>query len=173
MTIEKIPWVLVIGGLLTLVVLRYPLNGTFRVETDFHTQSPWINSFLPAQRVASSTHITGDPVYLNVRVPGPYKRVTVDIDYTTKNQPTTLFGIVHDIEGKQLELQPLEHKPLVFTIDERWNTIRFVLGAPGIATRGGSVDVSHVTITFHRPTATFSDWLHIFKQEVSNALHRL
>jgi hypothetical protein len=60
-----------------------------------------------------------------------------------------------------------------FTLDPTLDRLRFVLSAPGIASRAGAVDVRLVQLTYHRPAQRFSDWLHTMRQELANAWHRL
>ena len=60
-----------------------------------------------------------------------------------------------------------------FQIPERARAIRFVLSAPGIVERQGSVDVRRMTVTYRRPARTLRDWFHTLRQELSNALHRV
>ena len=51
--------------------------------------------------------------------------------------------------------------------------LRFVLSAPGVASRAGAVDVRRITFTYHRAAYTFHDWLMIIRQELANAWRRL
>ncbi|MFZ2804214.1 MAG: hypothetical protein WA001_03250 [Patescibacteria group bacterium] len=60
-----------------------------------------------------------------------------------------------------------------FPLDQTLDHLRFVLSAPGIASRDGAVDVRRITLAYHRPTSGFSDWFHIIRQELANAWHRL
>ena len=61
------------------------------------------------------------------------------------------------------------HLSIPSTID----TLRFALSAPGISSRLGSVDVRRISLTYHRPANTWSDWMHVIRQELVNAWHRL
>lgn len=59
--------------------------------------------------------------------------------------------------------------PLASNMD----TVRFVLSAPGLAARIGSVDMRSVTIVYRRPSSTLRDWIATIRQELTNAWHRL
>jgi hypothetical protein len=60
-----------------------------------------------------------------------------------------------------------------FTLDPNLDTLRFVLSAPGVASRVGAVDIRRMTLTYHREPLTFASWFDLVRQEVINAWHRL
>lgn len=111
-----IPWLLAIAGFGWLAYLRFPPSGIFVAETTLGDRSPWIFPFLPAERVSSpglqpdgwtGQRITADPAYFTARIPGPYERAVVTLDYRPVRQPLLEFGIVRDAAGKELDLSPL------------------------------------------------------------------
>lgn len=110
------PWALGILGIVWILMLRFPLTGVFTVESDATGQSAFVFPFLPGERTTSpgrqedgwyGQRIIDDPVYMNVRTPGPYDSVSMSIDFRTMRQPLLEFGFVRDKEGKQLELYPM------------------------------------------------------------------
>ncbi len=56
---------------------------------------------------------------------------------------------------------------------EAGKSIRLVLGAPGIETRGGTVDVRAATLTYRRDALTWQDWFTLLRRELRAAWHRL
>lgn len=60
-----------------------------------------------------------------------------------------------------------------FPLDPSLDTLRFVMSAPGVASRVGAVDIRRVTLTYHRKPLTFSGWVELVRQEIVNAWHRL
>lgn len=111
-----VPWLIAIAGFGWFAYLRFPPSGVFVAETNLGDRSPWIFPFLPGERVTSpgpqsdgwiGQRITADPVYFTARIPGPYERAIVSLEYRAVRQPLLEFGIVRDAEGKQLDLSPL------------------------------------------------------------------
>jgi hypothetical protein len=112
----SIPWVLAGLGLLYLCSLRYPLSGTFVVQSAFDGGSAWVNPWLPGERVMraedtgenwSGQRVLDDPVYFTARTPGPYESVEIALEYRSIHQPLLEFGLVRDAAGKELDLVPL------------------------------------------------------------------
>lgn len=60
-----------------------------------------------------------------------------------------------------------------FPIDPSLETLRFVVSAPGIASRSGAVDVRKIRVEYVRPAQTLEDWWLTLRQELSRAWHRL
>ncbi|MFH1078468.1 MAG: hypothetical protein V1745_04300, partial [Patescibacteria group bacterium] len=60
-----------------------------------------------------------------------------------------------------------------YDIDPTMDTLRFVLSAPGIASRMGAVDIRRVTVTYRRPALSFEQWWTVLRQEAVNAWRRL
>jgi hypothetical protein len=60
-----------------------------------------------------------------------------------------------------------------FTLDPNLDTLRFVMSAPGVASRVGAVDIRRVTLRYHRAPLTLGGWFALVRQEVINAWHRL
>ncbi|MBI5655228.1 hypothetical protein HZC53_06285 [Candidatus Uhrbacteria bacterium] len=111
-----IPWVLAGSAAVWLALLRFPPSGIFQTSAILDGGSPWINPFLPGERASKpglqpegwvGQRITDDPVYFSALVPGPYESVEVSLEYRPMNQPLLEFGLVHDPEGKMLEMHPL------------------------------------------------------------------
>ncbi|MFH1620674.1 MAG: hypothetical protein ABIB04_01170 [Patescibacteria group bacterium] len=116
-----LPWIGAIFGFTYLCLLRFPLNGTFKAETAMDGKSAWINPLLPAERTTvpglqvdnwTGQRVIGDPTYFTARVPGPYENVMVELEYRPVHQTLAEFGVVHDAEGKDLELRPLYSEEL-------------------------------------------------------------
>jgi hypothetical protein len=53
------------------------------------------------------------------------------------------------------------------------DTLRFVLSAPGIASRLGAVDIRNISVAYRRPALSFDAWWGVLRQEAVNAWHRL
>lgn len=111
-----LPWVLAGGALFVLCAIRFPSNGVFRVSSVLDGRSAWINPFLPGERTSQpgvqpegwiGQRITDDPTYFTARVPGPYERVDVSLEFRPVHQPFLEFGLVRDAAGNDLDLQPL------------------------------------------------------------------
>lgn len=60
-----------------------------------------------------------------------------------------------------------------FSLDPTLDRLRFVLSAPGVASRLGAVDVRKITIRYRRPAVSFVGWWDILVQEAKNAWRRL
>lgn len=111
-----VPWIGAAVGFMWLVTIRYPLSGTFVVQSAFDGGSAWVNPWLPAERVmrAQDTgedwkgqRVLDDPVYFTARTPGPYESVDIALEYRSIHQPLLEFGLVRDAAGKELDLVPL------------------------------------------------------------------
>ena len=111
-----IPWVAGVLSVAWLFVMRFPLSGIFYAETRLDGRSAWIQPFLPSTRTSPpgvqpdgwvGQRVNDDPVYFTARVPGPYERADVTIEYRSIRQPLIEFGVVRDSEGKDLELMPM------------------------------------------------------------------
>lgn len=79
-------------------------------------KSPWILPFLPAERASTpgrqpdgwiGQRVVDDPVYFNALVPGPYETVDLTVEFRPIGQPLLEIGMIHDLEGKDLEMRPL------------------------------------------------------------------
>ncbi len=98
-----------------LVAQRFPQSGIFAVSSDLTGNSAFVYPFLPSERTIYPTgpevdftgqRVIDDPVYSNVRVPGPYDTVEVSMDFRVLRQPVLEFGLIRDAAGKELELRP-------------------------------------------------------------------
>ncbi|MBP9864692.1 hypothetical protein KBC54_04585 [Patescibacteria group bacterium] len=112
----SIPWIMALCAMGWLVYVRYPPTGVFTVSSVIDGQSPWINPFLPTQRVTAAgkqadgwvgQRIIDDPTYFTARVPGPYDSVDVTLEYRPLYQPMMEFGMVRDAAGTSLQLVPM------------------------------------------------------------------
>lgn len=121
-----LPWALALGMLGWIVVNRFPPNGTFGAVTFFDGKSPFLNPFLPSERVSVpglqpdgwiGQRLTGDPVYMTARVPGPYEYADIEIDFRSIRQPLIEFGVVRDAAGNDLDLSPMYSSQLA---SESW-----------------------------------------------------
>ncbi len=113
------------------------MSGIFVAESDMTGQSAFVYPFLPGERTTSpgkqedgwsGQRIINDPVYMNVRTPGPYDTVDVDIEFRTLRQSLLEFGLVKDAEGKQLDLYPLYSEMLE---GKDWKQVTTVKGNHG------------------------------------------
>ncbi|MFA5936178.1 MAG: hypothetical protein WC787_05000 [Patescibacteria group bacterium] len=156
-----LPWIVAICVVGWIVLNRFPPNGHFVAVTTFAKSNAFINPFLPSERVSvpgkqpdgwTGQRITGDPTYMTARVPGPYERVDVELEFRAVHQPLIEFGIVKDAEGKDLDLEPLFFEGLMTDewkktnggyVRNAMNATRLLSGAPeGIATWDATATVA-------------------------------
>src|SRR6185369_11351902 len=85
------------------------------------------------------------------------KRLTDGVDFRKE-----------DIQGVLTPYQKVEELPggwlrghYSFVLNPAQDVIRFVLSAPGIASRLGAVDIRKITIRYERPAMSFGEWLHV------------
>ncbi len=140
----SLPWLAVLIVVSWLACQRYPASGEFIADTTLDGKSPWIQPFLPAQRVTppgpqtdgwSGQRLTADPVYFTAQTPGPYDSVDVELELHSIHQPLIEFGMVRDLAGKELDLKPLYSSQLEtltsFVPAQAGQAIGYV--APGMA----------------------------------------
>lgn len=110
-----LPWLAAVGVVVWIAGMRFPLNGIFIAESDVTGKSAFIYPFLPSERTSSpgeqtdgwsGQRIIGDPVYMNVRVPGPYPIAELEMDFRATRQPLVEMGMVMNAAGTQLEMKP-------------------------------------------------------------------
>ncbi len=110
-----IPWFAVCGVLVWLCLLRFPPSGvtTYRFVAD--GTSPWLDAFLPGQRVTPpglqpegwiGQRIFHEPVYASARLPGPYDQVEVTMEARPTRQPLVEFGVLRDPATFAFEMHP-------------------------------------------------------------------
>ncbi len=142
--IVVLPWL--VGGavFVWLFFNRYPISGQMAVESNLDGKSPWINSFLPAERVTkpgsqaagwTGQRILDEPVYATALSPGAYDSVDVALEYRTQRQPFLEFGLVRDETGKDLELRPMYSSQLE---TDDWQAVKLD-GQPGFMRSGVAV----------------------------------
>ncbi len=111
-----LPWLVAITSLAFLAAPRFPLSGVFVADSRMDGKSPYVFTFLPAERVSKpgeqsdgwiGQRILADPVYGGARIPGPYEQAEVVIEYRPVRQTLLEFGRVHDLNKTQLELSPM------------------------------------------------------------------
>jgi hypothetical protein len=88
-----------------------------------------------------------------------------------------------DAEGIRAVLTPYERPEQLgygwyratvhFPISPNQDRLKIALSAPNLLTRGAAVDVRHVTLTYHRPPLSWSEWWRVLRQELANAWRRL
>ncbi len=111
----SIPWILGLIVIFFILSLRFPINGIFIANSDLSGASAFIYQFLPAERTILTNvsehgflgqRIIEDPVYINARVPGPYPKVEVEMEFKVMYQPLVELGIIRDKFGKQMDMVP-------------------------------------------------------------------
>jgi len=60
-----------------------------------------------------------------------------------------------------------------FSVPRNAEVLRFVMGASGIVSRDGAVDIRRITLIYHRPAMTWRNWWSVILSEARNAWHRL
>jgi hypothetical protein len=137
-----IPWILAFIVIGYIAVNRFPPNGKFFVTTILDGKSPFINPFLPGDRVSkpreqnegwTGQRVYGDPTYFTARVPGPYSSANVEIEFLPVRQPLLEFGIVRYEVINDLELHPMYSSELEL---EDWRQTE-----NGYVRKGSSVDI--------------------------------
>lgn len=140
--IAILPWLIGIGVIFFILSLRFPLSGVFQAQTDLSGTSAFIYQFLPAERTIMANgedldfigqRMIEDPVYVNVRTPGPYKNVDVTMEFRVTHQPLVEFGIVRDKTGKQLDMYPWYSAMLE---SKNWRQVTSPQGKKGFVTKG-------------------------------------
>ncbi|MBU1348612.1 hypothetical protein KJ781_00920 [Patescibacteria group bacterium] len=120
-----LPWIVAVCIIVWVVVNRVPPSGIFTASSTMDGQSAFINPFLPSERVTvpgpqadgwTGQRITGDPTYMTTRVPGPYERVDVEVEFRPLHQPLLEFGIVRDAAGLDLDLAPMYAETLMSSV---------------------------------------------------------
>ncbi len=110
-----IPWILGLGAVFFILSLRFPVSGVFVAESNLSGTSAFVYQFLPAERTISAKdaehgfvgqRVIEDPVYINARVPGPYPKVEVEMEFKVMHQPLVELGIVRDKAGLQMDMFP-------------------------------------------------------------------
>lgn len=111
-----LPWLFAVGLFAWIFINRFPPSGVYTASSVMDGNSPFINPFLPSERVSVpgeqpegwiGQRITGDPTYFTARIPGPYETAEVEIEFKPLRQPLLEFGIVRDESGGALELGPM------------------------------------------------------------------
>jgi hypothetical protein len=60
-----------------------------------------------------------------------------------------------------------------FPISSDQDRLKIALSVPNVLTRGGAVDIRHVTLTYHRPPLSWNEWWRVLRQELVNAWRRM
>lgn len=100
----------------------FAFSGKLSLTQDFRSVDRFASTFYPADRVEErsrnvrtgtvSQKITGDPVYLDVRVPRSFDAVDVTVEYINNGQPFAEFGLLTYIEPFGITLLPFESELL-------------------------------------------------------------
>lgn len=115
-TVALLPWLVVLGVIGWLLVLRFPPSGVSRIEIPIDGRSPWFEPFLPGTRVTTAGHqsdgwtgqrMLQDPIYATARPPGKYDRVDVEVEMRSIRQPLVEFGIVRSQEPFAADMVPV------------------------------------------------------------------
>ena len=111
-----LPWAAAVVCLGWLASMRLSPGGAFGTHFVFDGTHPWMDPFVPAERVTPAGPQTGgwtgqrllqDPVYASARAPGLFDRVNVTLEAKTTNQPFLEFGLLRDPASFAFELHPL------------------------------------------------------------------
>lgn len=115
-TLLFLPWaacLIIVGWLL---IQHFPLDGVVHMRFAMDGNSPWLDPFLPAERVSSpglqpdgwiGQRIFMDPVYASLRVPGVFDRVRLEFDMHASEQPLVDIGMLRDEATFGFESKPL------------------------------------------------------------------
>ncbi|MDO8583610.1 MAG: hypothetical protein Q7R83_00325 [bacterium] len=194
--IGALPWVAVIIILGWLFLLRFPLGGVRTFSFPFDGTQPWLQPFSPTERVTVAgpqdggwigQRIIGDPVYATAQAPGVFDRVTVTLVARPTGQPTVAIGLLRDPHAWAIELHPVfgqgsEPEMLAdgwyrftttFALSYPQDQLKFVLSAPGIASRQGMVEIRSVDLRYERPRFSASEFWRVLKREIFLIRERL
>lgn len=95
------PWIGLGLFVAWLILLRFPVNGVTHFRFAFDGRTPWMNTFLPGERVTQpgpqtdgwvGQRVFGDPVYANARIPGVFDEVEVAFEARFLHQPFLEMG---------------------------------------------------------------------------------
>ncbi|MDF1496892.1 MAG: hypothetical protein P1P90_02430 [Patescibacteria group bacterium] len=89
-------------------------------------------------------------------------------------------GLQEGLEAVLTDYQPVTNlgdgwvlARATFQIPKQADMLRFVLSAPGIRSRAGSIDIRKMTLTYRRPPMNLEGWWNVLYNEARNAYHRL
>jgi hypothetical protein len=104
-----------VGVLFWLLFVRIPPSGVRSFIVGLDGRSPWVNTFLPGQRVSDvglqpggwvGQSIYDEPVYETLRLPGVYQQVTLGFEFRPHDQPFMDLGLTHE-PAADISIQPL------------------------------------------------------------------
>lgn len=131
-----------VGVLFWLLFVRIPPSGVRSFVVGLDGRSPWVNTFLPGQRVSDvglqpggwvGQSIYDEPVYETLRLPGVYQQVTLGFEFRPHDQPLMDLGLTHE-PAADISIQPLWSQVLA----QGWR--RVVLGGRQGYVREGAPD---------------------------------
>ncbi len=135
-------WLMALGVAGMFLYVRFPASGVFVASGNLTGNDPFVYPFLPSERTLYPTgkdvdfvgqRIIGDPVYANVRTPGPYDQVTVEMEFRTLHQPLLELGLIRDAAGKELEMRPWYAEALE---NGSWRRVLSIVGKQGFVRNG-------------------------------------
>jgi len=110
-----LPWIAASVCLAWLILLRIPPSGAASYSFIFDGTHPWLDPFLPAERVTpagpqsggwTGQRILRDPVYASARAPGLFDQVRLTLEAKTDHQPFLEFGLLRDPVTFSFDLHP-------------------------------------------------------------------
>ncbi len=110
------------------------VEGTIEAVYNFKEKSPFISVLRPQGRLSEIKkdsrgsyfqEVKDEPVYFDIRLPRPFQRVEVGLEYKNIDQPIFELGAMTDKERWQFDLKPVENKVINFLLQDKfhWNTI--------------------------------------------------
>ena len=115
-----------------LVYKNLAVNGNLEAVYDFKEKSPFISVLRPQGRLGEIKkdsrgsyfqEVKDEPVYFDIRLPRPFQRVEVGLEYKNIDQPIFELGAMTDKERWQFDLKPVENKVINFLLQDKfhWN----------------------------------------------------
>lgn len=110
----------------------FVISGTLHDEYKFTSASSIISDLYPSKRVDNPEldlinknkyqRINSEPVYFDISIPRPFKKIRLDFSYFAPNQPIIEIGVKKSPEDLDYEFKTIQNK-FIENIKDNWNKI--------------------------------------------------
>lgn len=110
----------------------FVVSGNFKDEYKFNSSSSIISNLYPSNRVDNPEldlitknkyqRINSEPVYFDISVPRPFKRIELDFSYFAPNQPIIEIGVKRSPEELDYDFKTIQNK-FIENLKDNWNKI--------------------------------------------------
>lgn len=150
-SMRVVVWVCAAIFLLALALRDLQFDRKLVLEARMDRATPYLSTLGPPARVALSfdrVALSAEPVYVNLRIPRWFRRVTVELEYENPSELALRFGVrTHPTqwafqfpESVDCSTPGVEQSTCLrvpFELQRAWqverNVYRFVLSAPGVS----------------------------------------